>query len=114
MPQQIEDFWPSLTTQAHSEAMNPEKFIYQLRQMHEFLNLVLKIAFHHLYRDPELQEGKQIYDSLFPKNQENFVYSDNPNDPLTQDFKHKILNYVNNFVLSQESLPTVNTDDGEE
>lgn len=63
----IMDYWPSLTSSLHSEAMSGEKFKFQIGQMHEFLTLVLKIAFSHLYRDPEIPEASQIYDSFFPK-----------------------------------------------
>jgi hypothetical protein len=78
--------------------------------MHEFLNLVLKVAFSHLYRDPEIREASQLYDSFFPKKQENMVFYGDPNDQATQEFKYKILTYMNNYVLSHESLPTKKVD----
>jgi hypothetical protein len=104
MNQEIMDLWPSLESQPHSEAMSADKFTYQVGQMHEFLTLVVKVAFNHLYRDPQIPEAGQLYDSFFPKKQDNVVFNDNPMDPTTQEFRFKILTYVNNYVLSPDQF----------
>jgi len=39
--------------------------------MNVFLNLVLKIAFSHLYRDRDIPEANTLYDAFFLKKQEN-------------------------------------------
>lgn len=114
MPPEFLDFWPSLTSTHSSEAMSGDKFMFQVGQMHDFLTLVLKIAFSHLYRDPEIVEAGQMYDSFFPRKQDSALSFTNPNDPSYMEFRYKILAYVNNYVLCPESLPAQKSEEAGE
>ena len=44
--------------------------------MNVFLDLVLKIAFSHLYKDRVVPEANNIYDSFFPKKQDKAMDGD--------------------------------------
>jgi hypothetical protein len=114
MPPEFLDYWPSLTSTHCSEAMSGDKFMFQVGQMHDFLTLVLKIAFSHLYRDPEVAEAGQMYDSFFPRKQDPALSFLNPMDQSCLDFRYKILSYVNNYVLCPESLPVQKTEESGE
>lgn len=80
--------------------------------MQSFLDLVLKIAFSHLYRDPKCPEASQLYDSFFPKKNDSMMINSDPMDPGTIEFRSKILNYMSNYVLCSE-LPTEKVENSE-
>jgi len=47
--------------------MNPVDFNRNIDDMKMFINLVLKIAFNHLYYDVKGEESSDIYESFFKK-----------------------------------------------
>jgi len=68
--------------------------------MHEFLSLVLKIAFSHLYNDPLNPQASQLYESLFPKKQENVVFQNEPGSEAAMELKMRVVTYVHEHVLA--------------